>query len=216
MKSRNYRRVNLTAKTKVCSTCNKRKEKTENFYRMAHSGDGFRPNCKMCCQKQDAVFSDTDKRRAQKRRYNKSDEGRALQREWLEKNREYVNERKRERYHSDENIREREKLRRSIHGILKAIKSGNDYTGDEAIRYLGTTIEGFIEYMESKFKKGMSWSNWGAYTIDQTQRTWHIDHIKPLSKFDLTNKEEQLKAANYTNLQPLWAEENLSKGAKAS
>jgi hypothetical protein len=43
---------------------------------------------------------------------------------------------------------------------------------------------------------------------------WHIDHIKPLSKFNLQDRNEFLKANHYTNLQPLWAEENISKGNK--
>lgn len=59
--------------------------------------------------------------------------------------------------------------------------------------------------LESKFQSCMSWSNYSE---------WHIDHIFPLSKFDLTNREELVKACHYSNLQPLWASENLSKHAK--
>jgi hypothetical protein len=55
----------------------------------------------------------------------------------------------------------------------------------------------------------MSWSNWSL-------KGWHIDHIKALSKFDLTNREQLLEACHYTNLQPLWAAENMSKGSSQS
>ena len=53
----------------------------------------------------------------------------------------------------------------------------------------------------------MSWDNWA---LDG----WHIDHIKPLSSFNLENREELKKACHYTNLQPMWAEDNLRKGSK--
>jgi hypothetical protein len=50
----------------------------------------------------------------------------------------------------------------------------------------------------------MSWDNWGTHG-------WHIDHIIPLSSFDLTDREQFLKACHYTNLQPLWAADNIRK-----
>ena len=51
----------------------------------------------------------------------------------------------------------------------------------------------------------MTWDNHGK---------WHIDHIKPCASFDLLHKKQQRKCFYYKNLQPLWAQENLSKGAK--
>jgi hypothetical protein len=53
----------------------------------------------------------------------------------------------------------------------------------------------------------MTWDNYGQFG-------WHIDHIKPLSVFDLTDREQFLEACRYTNLQPMWWKENLSKGSK--
>ena len=91
----------------------------------------------------------------------------------------------------------------------EAIKNGQKI--GSAVDDLGCTIEYFMEYMAAIFYANpetgamMSWDNYGE---------WHIDHIKPLALFDLTNREQFLAACNYTNLQPLWAKENLSKGAK--
>ena len=64
-------------------------------------------------------------------------------------------------------------------------------------------------YLERLFHPGMTWDNLGRY--DKNRPTWHIDHIKPLSLFDLTDNEQVKLACHYTNLQPLWAEENLRK-----
>lgn len=68
---------------------------------------------------------------------------------------------------------------------------------------LGTTIKEVRKYLESKFVENMSWNNYGE---------WHIDHIIPINSFNLISPEEQKKACHYTNLQPLWAFDNLSKG----
>lgn len=60
-------------------------------------------------------------------------------------------------------------------------------------------------HLEAQFQAGMSWDNYGE---------WHIDHIKPLASFDLEDTDQLKLACHYTNLQPLWAKDNLSKGAK--
>jgi len=69
---------------------------------------------------------------------------------------------------------------------------------------LGCTIDFFMGYLEAQFKDGMSWAN---------RKRWHIDHIRPCAKFDLTDPAEQARCFNYTNLQPLWRIDNLRKGA---
>ena len=71
--------------------------------------------------------------------------------------------------------------------------------------FLGCTREDLTTHLEGLFQDGMTWDNYGD---------WHIDHIKPCSKFDLSTEKAQAECFHYTNLQPLWAKDNLSKGAK--
>lgn len=73
--------------------------------------------------------------------------------------------------------------------------------------YLGCDISFLKKYLEGKFTEGMSWENYGL-------KGWHIDHIYPLSKIDTTNEEEVKMVCHYTNLQPLWAVDNIKKGNK--
>lgn len=91
--------------------------------------------------------------------------------------------------------------------INSALKFNYSVKVHKTIKLLGCSIKEARKYIESKFKDGMSWSNHG-------KKTWHIDHIKPLASFDLTNPKEQKKAFHYTNLQPLFWRENLSKGKR--
>ena len=67
------------------------------------------------------------------------------------------------------------------------------------------SIENLWIHLEKSFKPGMTRENYGK---------WHIDHIRPCSSFDLSKPEEQSICFHYSNLMPLWAEENLKKGSK--
>lgn len=73
-------------------------------------------------------------------------------------------------------------------------------------KYLGCTIAEAKLHIQKRFKKGMHWNNYGT--------AWHIDHIIPLAKWDLTKEEQRMRAANILNLQPLWARDNLKKSAR--
>ena len=89
--------------------------------------------------------------------------------------------------------------------MRQAIKNG--YKSGSAVNDLGCSINELKVHLESLFETGMTWDNWAL-------GGWHIDHIKPLASFDLTDRAQFLEACHYTNLQPLWAKDNLSKGTK--
>jgi hypothetical protein len=69
-------------------------------------------------------------------------------------------------------------------------------------KVIGCTVEQFVNYFDSLFQPGMYWSNHG---------TWHIDHIKPVATANSIEEVERLN--HYTNLQPLWARDNIVKGS---
>uniref|UniRef100_A0A6C0DD63 DNA endonuclease I-HmuI-like NUMOD-like domain-containing protein n=1 Tax=viral metagenome TaxID=1070528 RepID=A0A6C0DD63_9ZZZZ len=98
------------------------------------------------------------------------------------------------------------KLLKSLRCRLNcAIKRQKSYKNNKTTELLGCSISFLKNFLETKFKEGMTWENHGE---------WHIDHIKPCASFNLLHEEEQKKCFHYTNLQPLWANENLSKGCK--
>ena len=72
---------------------------------------------------------------------------------------------------------------------------------------LGCSIKDLIIHIEKQFKEGMTWDN-------HSYNGWHIDHIIPCASFDLSDPEQQKKCFHYTNLQPLWKQDNLSKSDK--
>ena len=88
-----------------------------------------------------------------------------------------------------------------------ALKNKKTLKTSSAIELVGCSLSELKKHLEKQFKEGMSWGNHSLYG-------WHIDHIKPVSSFNLIDIDEQKKCFHYTNLQPLWAEDNLSKGSK--
>ena len=110
----------------------------------------------------------------------------------------YVEERRKTDIQFKLSLNLRFRLNRAIRGNYKA---------GSAIRDLGCSIEELKKHLESKFQEGMSWDNW-------SYEGWHIDHIKPLASFDLTDRNQLLQACHYTNLQPLWAKDNIAKSDK--
>lgn len=70
---------------------------------------------------------------------------------------------------------------------------------------IGCTVELLRVWLEAKWKPGMTWGNYGE--------RWHVDHIVPVAEFDLRKETHQRQCFHYSNLQPLWKRENLSKNA---
>ncbi len=78
--------------------------------------------------------------------------------------------------------------------------------GEKMLSILGCSIADFWLYLESKFESGMTRENYGS--------VWHVDHIMPCAIFDLTKPEHQKRCFHFSNLQPLFAEDNRAKSDK--
>ena len=141
--------------------------------------------------------------------YQQSKEGKNKKRKWDKKysskseSKQKNNKRTIEKYYNDIKFKITCSLRNRVNKALNC-KTKKTYKTKEL---LGCDIEELKLHLERKFKEGMTWEN-------HAKKGWHIDHIIPCASFDLTDPEQQKKCFHYTNLQPLWAKENMSKGAK--
>lgn len=195
---------------KHCPTCDSHKELTD-FTKQMTSWDNLCRMCRTCMNEYKRNKRKTDEK------YINNDK--LYQKKYVESGRRYETSKKRyqekkdeivkksvlynkKRYHNDPYYKIAISLRTRINKVLR--QKGADKT-NKFYNYLGCTKEFFIKYFEAKFKEGMTWDNHGK---------WHIDHIKPCASFNLLDEEEQKKCFHYTNLQPLWAHENLRKGCK--
>lgn len=131
-------------------------------------------------------------------------------RRWHAENKDHVNAYKRrvnaERRKNDVPFKIKSALRTRLRVALRGGRSTS------AVRDLGCSIEAFRQRIETLFVEGMTWENWGRGCGGA--REWHLDHIKPLASFDLTDPAQLAEACHYTNLQPLWASDNRAKGAR--
>lgn len=126
-------------------------------------------------------------------------------RKWHVKNRGRVNANLRRKMAEDINFRLGVRLRVRLGMALRSQASQSRILS--AVNDLGCSLDEFREYIAAQFQPGMSWDNWG---ID----TWHLDHKRPLASFDLTDPEQLRIAIHFSNYQPLWAKDNLRKGAR--
>lgn len=128
----------------------------------------------------------------------------AGKRDWYLRNREHVlkkvKKHRQQKVVTDIQYKLRIALRRRMYMAIKS----NQKSGS-AVSDLGCAIPEFVAHIAANFEIGMTWQNWGE---------WHIDHKKPLASLDLTDREQFLIAANFKNMQPLWASENRKKHAK--
>lgn len=197
---------------KTCTRC-KQEKPLSAFHRNNRRSDGHSSACKECTSALNKKYVPTklERRRAKcKDRpiLSKEEKSRRIREgmerartiskeEVLQKKRKYTREYMARRYKEDINFKIANRIRNRL---CCAVKSK---TRIRSVERLGIPIADFKVYIESLFQPGMSWDNYGE---------WHIDHIIPLSSFNLLDEADLDKACHYTNMQPLWAADNIRKG----
>lgn len=91
--------------------------------------------------------------------------------------------------------------------VRVAIKRQYGNKAAKSMNLTGCSIAFLRQYLEERFTDGMSWANYG-----RGHGKWNIDHIIPVSSFNLTLEDQQRKCFHYSNLQPLWFMDNMRKG----
>jgi len=124
---------------------------------------------------------------------------------YYQKHKKRLTEKHRNRYRNDIKFRLIERLRGRIRDAMYRCRDGVK-KAKPTMEMLGCDINKLKQHIENQFVVGMTWDNYGS--------VWHIDHIIPIDSYDMSIEKEQLKCFHYSNLQPLLAFENLSKGCR--
>ena len=127
------------------------------------------------------------------------------QQNYLKNNKEKINTNRRKNHHKKYQTDVLYKLKVNVRNRVKMfLKSKNfDLDINRIYDIVGCSPEELRDYLSTKFTEGMLWENYGE---------WHIDHIIPISSAN--TKDDVYRLSHYTNLQPLWKEDNLKKGNK--
>lgn len=205
--------------TKICAKCGRELPESDFSYRK--DTGKLRGQCKSCVRERDLIYynknkekirevnnlwrkNNPEKTKATYARYRKTEKRRIASNKYAKKNRKKQQEYFVEQYHNNPQFNIAIKFRRRI-GI--AIKKQFTEKAYKTLELLGCPYSEFKDYFESKFTDGMTWDKFMKGEI-------HIDHIRPCSSFDLTDLSQQKECFHYSNLQPLWATDNLKKGAR--
>ena len=187
---------------KRCTKCLEVKD-FNSFTTQKEGFMGLKSQCKNCDLIYDKQFQSKTNFRTER---DKTDKAKQYRKKYIKENldwwRKYEREYKYNRRKEDMFF----KIKGNLSGRLSdLIKKRN--LSVNTLELIGCDEKTFLSHIENQFTEGMNWKNYGL-------KGWHIDHIIPLSSFDLTIEDEVKKACHYTNLQPLWWEDNLKKGNK--
>ena len=196
---------------KICCCCGEKKD-LSLFAKRSRNKTGYDSVCKKCKNEKLKKYRKDNPEKVKKwGRDNSKTQRQKNQKKCQEsktnsynKKRDYYNKKWKEyakyRYDNDLNYRLRSSLRSRLYLAIK-----NNSKSASTLELLGCDIDFLREYIEERFNGNMSWENYGE---------WHIDHIKPCASFDLSKPEQQKQCFHYTNLQPLWAIDNIRKSDK--
>lgn len=193
--------------TKICTKC--RTEKLlERFSKRTKSKDGLQHICRECVKISSKEWYDSNIQRRKKYIEDNREKVSERYKKWHLRNKQSITERMR--------IYSKNKRKEDIPYKLKKILKDrfkqalkNNYKTGSAVRDLGCSIDDLKFWLEFWFDNNMSWDNYG-----NKEGQWSIDHIRPLSSFDLADRKQVLEVCNYKNLQPLWHHDNLIKSNK--
>lgn len=191
----------LTLGKRWCAACQSVKD-VEEFVKKNHC-------CKSCHKKKYIAWQEKNSSYFVQYRKSNKEKRKEYNKEWINKNKEKalnykLNWRALQRK-TNPSYRLLNSLRCRLSGALKNNKKLNS-----TIDLIGCSIQDLKIYLQKQFKEGMCWGNYGNPNKNHSN-CWHIDHIAPCSSFDLSDPEQQKKCFHFSNLQPLWAKDNLSK-----